>query len=68
MILLILNPLFSHGGLDVLWQLAPRSLDIRITIQGIAFGSRSALRLAVVVLAFSLLTSAPSTPTTSSPS
>ncbi len=54
--LAILNPLFSPAGLDVLWQFDLGFWHPTVTIQGIAFGLGTALRLAVVVLAFALYT------------
>jgi energy-coupling factor transport system permease protein len=54
--LAILNPLFSPAGLDVLWQADLGFWHPTVTIQGIAFGLGTALRLAVVVLAFALYT------------
>ncbi len=52
--LAILNPLFSQGGLDVLWQAHLPLLQIRVTIQGVAFGVSTALRLSAVLIAFAL--------------
>ena len=54
--LAILNPLFSPAGLDVLWQFDLGFWHPTVTIQGIAYGLGTALRLAVVVLAFALYT------------
>lgn len=54
--LAILNPLFSQGGLDVLWQAHLLLLHIRLTIQGLAFGAVTGLRLVAVMLAFALYT------------
>lgn len=54
--LALLNPVFSHGGLDVLWETSLGPLTVAITVQGIVFGLTSALRLAVVTLAFALFT------------
>lgn len=54
-IVLVVNPLFGAGGLDVLWGIDLGLLEIRVTVQGIVFGLASALRLAGVILAFALL-------------
>ncbi len=54
--LALLNPLFSRGGLDVLWESDLGPLTITLTAQGIAFGVVTAARLAAVVLAFALFT------------
>jgi len=54
--LALLNPVFSQGGLDVLWEATLGPLTVKITVQGIVFGVVSALRLAVVTLAFALFT------------
>jgi len=54
--LALLNPIFSRGGLDVLWQTTLGPLTVKLTVQGIAFGVTSALRLATVTLAFALFT------------
>ncbi|HJW76034.1 MAG TPA: energy-coupling factor transporter transmembrane component T, partial [Thermoleophilia bacterium] len=54
--LAILNPLFSPAGLDVLWEADLGFWHLSVTIQGIAYGLGTALRLAVVVLAFALYT------------
>lgn len=54
-VVLVVNPLFGAGGLDVLWSWDLGLFEISITIQGIVFGISSALRLAGVILAFSLL-------------
>ena len=54
--LALLNPIFSRGGLDVLWQTTLGPFTVKVTVQGIAFGVTSALRLAVVTLAFALFT------------
>jgi energy-coupling factor transport system permease protein len=54
--LAVLNPLFSPAGIDVLWQADLGFWHPTVTIQGIAFGLGTALRLAVVVLAFALYT------------
>ena len=53
-VLIVINPLFSRGGLDVLWQLHLPLFDITITVQGLLFGMASALRLCAVVGAFAL--------------
>jgi energy-coupling factor transport system permease protein len=52
--LAVLNPLFSGGGLDVLWQADLGLLTVTVTLQGIVFGLVTALRLTAVVLAFAL--------------
>jgi energy-coupling factor transport system permease protein len=54
--LAVLNPLFSGGGLDVLWQADLGLVTITVTVQGIVFGLVTALRLTAVVLAFALFT------------
>ncbi len=54
--LALLNPLFSRGGLDVLWEWELGPLTITVTLQGIVYGVTTALRLAALVLAFALLT------------
>jgi energy-coupling factor transport system permease protein len=54
--LALLNPIFSRGGLDVLWEAALGPLAVKVTVQGIAFGITSALRLATVTLAFAVFT------------
>ena len=54
--LAVLNPLFSQGGLDVLWQAHLPLLHIRLTLQGLVFGAVTGLRLATVMLAFALYT------------
>ncbi len=54
--LAVLNPLFSQGGLDVLWQAHLPLLHIRLTIQGLAYGAVTGLRLMAVMLAFALYT------------
>lgn len=53
-VLIVLNPLFSRGGLDVLWHINLPLFDITITVQGLLFGLSSALRLCAVVWAFAL--------------
>jgi energy-coupling factor transport system permease protein len=50
----ILNPLFSRGGLTVLWHGQIGPLDMRITLEGVLFGLGEGLRLATVIVAFSL--------------
>jgi energy-coupling factor transport system permease protein len=52
--LVCINPLFSRGGLDVLWHAHLGFFDLTITVQGVLFGLGSALRLCVVVWAFAL--------------
>ena len=54
--LALLNPVFSRAGLDVLWEATLGPLTVKVTVQGIAFGITSALRLATVTLAFALFT------------
>lgn len=54
-VVLVVNPLFGAGGLDVLWSLDLGLFEISVTVQGIVFGVSSALRLTGVILAFSLL-------------
>jgi len=53
--LAVLNPLFSPGGLDVLWEADLGPITITVTVQGIVFGITTALRLTAVILAFALL-------------
>jgi energy-coupling factor transport system permease protein len=53
--LAVLNPLFSPGGLDVLWEADLGPMTITVTVQGIVFGVTTALRLTAVILAFALL-------------
>jgi energy-coupling factor transport system permease protein len=52
--LALLNPLFSQGGVDVLWQAHLPLVSVRLTVQGIWFGVGTALRLTAVLLAFAL--------------
>ena len=52
--LALLNPLFSGGGLDVLWQANLPLVHVRVTIQGLYYGLGTALRLATVISAFAL--------------
>lgn len=52
--LIVINPLFSRGGLDVVWHAHLGFFDLKVTIQGLLFGLGSALRLCVVVWAFAL--------------
>jgi energy-coupling factor transport system permease protein len=52
--LAILNPLFSRGGLDVLWEADLGIVTITMTLQGIVYGVTTALRLTAVILAFAL--------------
>ena len=54
--LAILNPLFSQGGLDLLWRADLPLLHVRLTIQGLVFGAVTGLRLVAVILAFALYT------------
>jgi len=54
-IVLLVNPLFAGAGLDVLWGTGVGPFRIAVTVQGVVFGVGSALRLAGVILAFSLL-------------
>lgn len=54
-VMLVVNPLFGSAGLDVLWSRDLGIFTIRVTIQGVVFGISSAIRLASVILAFSLL-------------
>ena len=54
--LAVLNPLFSQGGLDVLWRADLPLLHIRVTIQGLVFGAVTGMRLVAVMLAFALYT------------
>lgn len=53
-VLIVLNPVFSRGGLDVLWHIDLPLFDITVTVQGLLFGLGSALRLCAVVWAFAL--------------
>jgi energy-coupling factor transport system permease protein len=53
-VLVVLNPLFSHGGLDVLWRAHLGLFDLVVTVQGLLFGLGSAIRLLVVVWAFAI--------------
>lgn len=52
--LAVLNPLFSRGGLDVVWEADLGVLTVTLTLQGIVFGVVTALRLTAVILAFAL--------------
>jgi energy-coupling factor transport system permease protein len=52
--LAVLNPLFSGGGLDVLWEADLGPLTVTVTVQGIVYGVVTAMRLMAVVLAFAL--------------
>ncbi len=52
--LAILNPFFSRGGLDVIWQADLWVFEITLTLQGLVYGVTTALRLTAVVLAFAL--------------
>jgi energy-coupling factor transport system permease protein len=52
--LAILNPFFSRGGLTVLWEADLGPLDLTLTLEGLAYGVTTALRLTAVVLAFAL--------------
>jgi energy-coupling factor transport system permease protein len=52
--LAVLNPFFSRGGLDVLWQRDLGLIEIKLTLQGLLYGVTTALRLTAVVLAFAL--------------
>lgn len=52
--LILINPLFSRGGLDVVWHAHLGFVDLTVTVQGLLFGFGSALRLCVVVWAFAL--------------
>jgi len=52
--LAILNPFFSRGGLDVIWQTDLWIFEITLTLQGLVYGITTALRLTAVVLAFAL--------------
>jgi energy-coupling factor transport system permease protein len=52
--LAILNPFFSRGGLDVIWQADLWIFEITLTLQGLVYGVTTALRLTAVVLAFAL--------------
>ena len=52
--LAILNPFFSRGGLDVIWQADLLIFEITLTLQGLVYGVTTALRLTAVVLAFAL--------------
>jgi energy-coupling factor transport system permease protein len=54
--LALLNPVFSRGGLDVLFAADLGPFTVTVTLQGIVFGITSALRLATVTLAFALFT------------
>jgi len=53
--LAVLNPLFSRGGLDVLWETDLGPMTITVTVQGMVFGITTAMRLTAVILAFALL-------------
>lgn len=53
-VLIVLNPLFSRGGLDVLWHVELPLFDVTVTVQGLLFGLGSALRLCAIVWAFAL--------------
>ena len=52
--LAVLNPFFSRGGLTVLWESDLGPLDLTLTLEGLAYGVTTALRLTAVVLAFAL--------------
>jgi len=52
--LAILNPFFSRGGLTVLWEAELGPLGLTLTLEGLAYGVTTALRLTAVVLAFAL--------------
>lgn len=54
--LLIINPLFSSGGLHPLLTSSVGPLPVRITWEGVAFGAGQALRLVVVIVAFAAMT------------
>jgi len=53
-LLIVINALVSGNGLTVLWEATWGPLHLRLTLQGIAFGIGSALRLLVVITAFAL--------------
>lgn len=53
-VLMVLNPLFSRGGVDVLLRFRLPPFDIAVTLQSLLFGVSSALRLCTVVSAFAL--------------
>lgn len=52
--LAIVNPLISRSGSTVLWQLQLGPFHVPITIQGIAYGVTTALRIIAVITAFAL--------------
>ena len=52
--LAIVNPLISRSGSTVLWQLQLGPFHMPITIQGIAYGVATALRIIAVITAFAL--------------
>lgn len=54
--LAVLNPLFSSGGLDVMWAGDLGPLRVTLTLQGLAYGITTAVRLTAVILAFALFT------------
>lgn len=53
-VLIVINALVSGGGVDVLWEASLGPFTLRLTVQGIAFGLGTALRLFVVMAAFAL--------------
>lgn len=54
--LAVLNPLISNGGSTVLWQINVGIAHESITIQGIAYGLTTALRIIAVIMTFALFT------------
>jgi len=52
--LAIVNPLISRSGATVLWQLQLGPFHVPITIQGVAYGVATALRIIAVITAFAL--------------
>jgi len=54
--LAVLNPLFSGGGLDVLWTADLGPLSVTVTTQSLVYGVVTAMRLTAVILAFALFT------------
>ena len=53
---LIINPLFSSGGIHSLFTAELGPFHLRLTWEGLAFGAGQALHLATVILAFATVT------------
>ncbi len=54
--LMIINPLFSTGGLHPLFTATLGPFHLRLTWEGIAFGAGQALHLVTVIVAFATMT------------